>query len=244
MHDRDIHAYQQEALLPRLCQMLNLLKTYLLSASKPVMHMIINRGLCCSNCYKYPPLTLLPLIAAMHDRDYHFTTKHRLLADIRGKKFLEAARVTVHSRPCTSSAAAAAAAPGKPLSYWYGTSLATVREVAATGKLCVMSLDMQGAQVIPLVWEQACLGQVQTIIIGQVEFCTITILLRVKSQVNLLYKSSAVMSLWLVVDSVTAGCRYPCPPKTLQPAHHPLHPYMCACRLCAPTSELMGYTCT
>lgn len=53
----------------------------------------------------------------------------------------------VHHWPCTSSAAAAAAAPPKPLSFWYGTSLATVREVAATGKLCVMSLDMQGAEV-------------------------------------------------------------------------------------------------
>jgi guanylate kinase len=83
------------------------------------------------------------------DRDYHFTTKQQLLSDIRSKKFLEATRVNVHSRPCTSSAAAAAAAPPKPLSYWYGTSLATVREVAATGKLCIMSLDVPGAQVRP-----------------------------------------------------------------------------------------------
>lgn len=81
------------------------------------------------------------------DRDYHFTTKQQLLRDIRGKKFLEAARVTVHSHPCNSSAAAAALAPPQPLSFWYGTSLATVREVAATGKLCVMSLDVQGAEV-------------------------------------------------------------------------------------------------
>lgn len=80
-------------------------------------------------------------------RDYYFTTKQKLLAEVRAKKFLEAARVTVHSRPCNTSAAAAAAAPESPLSYWYGTSLATVREVAATGKLCVMSLDMQGAEV-------------------------------------------------------------------------------------------------
>jgi len=79
-------------------------------------------------------------------RDYYFTTK-QLLGDARAKKFLEAARVTVHSRPANSSAAAAAAAPPQPLSYWYGTSLATVREVAATGKLCVMSLDVQGAEV-------------------------------------------------------------------------------------------------
>lgn len=79
-------------------------------------------------------------------RDYYFTTK-QLLSDARGKGFLETARVTVHSRPCNSSAAAAAAAPPQPLSYWYGTSLATVRDVAATGKLCVMSLDVQGAEV-------------------------------------------------------------------------------------------------
>lgn len=91
----------------------------------------------------------------LHTRDYHFTDKHKLLAEARGKKLLEAARVTVHCRSCTSSAAAAAAAPGKPLSYWYGTSLATVREVAATGKLCVMSLDMQGAQVMTVAGDTA-----------------------------------------------------------------------------------------
>jgi guanylate kinase len=80
-------------------------------------------------------------------RDYYFTNKQQLLADVRGKKFLEAARVTVHSHPCNSSALEAAHAPPQPLSYWYGTSLSTVREVAATGKLCVMSLDVQGAKV-------------------------------------------------------------------------------------------------
>lgn len=92
-------------------------------------------------------LTSLGKLLCAADRDYHFTTKQQLLSDVRSKKFLEAARVNVHSRPCTSSAAAAAAAPPQPLSYWYGTSLATVREVAATGKLCIMSLDVQGAQV-------------------------------------------------------------------------------------------------
>jgi hypothetical protein len=80
-------------------------------------------------------------------RDYYFTGKQALLAGVRAKQYLEAARVRVHSRPCDSSAAAAAAAPPQPTSYWYGTSLATVREVSATGKLCVMSLDVQGAQV-------------------------------------------------------------------------------------------------
>lgn len=85
-------------------------------------------------------------MCALH-RDYYFTDKPKLLADVRSKKFLEAARVAVHTRPCTSSEAAAVAAPPRQCSYWYGTSLATVREVAATGKLCLMSLDTQGAEV-------------------------------------------------------------------------------------------------
>eukprot|EP00775_Hariotina_reticulata_P013032 gene13032-13161_t len=81
-------------------------------------------------------------------RDYHFTNKHQLLADARAKKFLEVARVAVHTRPCNTSVAAAAAAPEGLVSCWYGTSLATVREVAASGKMCVMSLDPQGAQAL------------------------------------------------------------------------------------------------
>jgi guanylate kinase len=100
----------------------------------------------------------LTLCAA--DRDYHFTTKQQLLSDVRSKKFLEVARVNVHSHPCTSSAAAAAAAPPQPLSYWYGTSLATVREVAATGKLCIMSLDVQGAQVRWCFWHMLSMQRV------------------------------------------------------------------------------------
>jgi guanylate kinase len=87
------------------------------------------------------------LVGCCRCRDYYFTTKQQLFSDARAKKFLEAARVMVHSRPCSSSAAAAAAAPPQPLSYWYATSLSTVRDVAATGKLCVMSLDMKGAEV-------------------------------------------------------------------------------------------------
>jgi hypothetical protein len=34
-----------------------------------------------------------------------------------------------------------------PSSHWFGSSLATVRDVAASGRLCVMRLDVQGAQV-------------------------------------------------------------------------------------------------
>ena len=65
------------------------------------------------------------------DREYYFTDKHTLLADVREKNFLEVARV----------------AGKESVSYWYGTSLSTVREVAATGKLCITSLDLQGVQV-------------------------------------------------------------------------------------------------
>lgn len=103
--------------------------------------MLLNPCRCCGDVDGHPCPT--PCCA----RDYFFTTKQQLLSDARGKAFLETARVAVHSHPCNSSAAAAAAAPPQPLSYWYGTSLATVRDVAATGKLCVMSLDVQGAEV-------------------------------------------------------------------------------------------------
>lgn len=35
-----------------------------------------------------------------------------------------------------------------PQRYWYGTSLSTVREVAATGRLCVTKLDLLGARAL------------------------------------------------------------------------------------------------
>jgi guanylate kinase len=59
-----------------------------------------------------------------------------LLSDARQGQFLEVARIR-HRCPRR----------GTTDSYWYGTSLATVREVAATGKLCVASLDLQGVMV-------------------------------------------------------------------------------------------------
>lgn len=69
-------------------------------------------------------------ICLCHCRDYYFANKRSMLSDIKSKKFLEACKV-----------------PTRGGRFWYGTSLATVREVAATGKLCIMGLDQQGAQV-------------------------------------------------------------------------------------------------
>lgn len=63
-----------------------------------------------------------------HELDYSFTDKQQFLTDLEQGLFLESAPVR-----------------GIAGSYYYGTSLATVREVAATGKLCVMGLDLQGA---------------------------------------------------------------------------------------------------
>ncbi|KAF8071222.1 GLTP1 [Scenedesmus sp. PABB004] len=90
-----------------------------------------------------------PRLHEVDGRDYRFTDKASLLAGVRARRFLEAARVTVHARPAHASAAAAAAAAASwpPVSHWFGTSLNTVREVAASGKLCIMSLDAQGAAV-------------------------------------------------------------------------------------------------
>lgn len=68
---------------------------------------------------------------------YNFTDKASFLADMAEGKFLEHAAVT-----------------GKDLdqhgtsTFLYGTSIATVREVAATGKLCVMGLDEQGVKAL------------------------------------------------------------------------------------------------
>ncbi len=69
-------------------------------------------------------------MAGFAHRHYHFADKRSLMAGHRGRKFLEVTRV-----------------PTLAGDYWYGTSHATVREVAATGKLCVMGLDLQGAKV-------------------------------------------------------------------------------------------------
>ncbi len=56
--------------------------------------------------------------------------KAALLARARARQFLEVQRVpTPHG--C----------------FYYGTSLDTVREVAASGRVCLMSLDLQGAKV-------------------------------------------------------------------------------------------------
>lgn len=60
-------------------------------------------------------------------KDYFFTKRSQMEADIRDQKFLESSEVLSTSGE----------------SNIYGTSLTTVREVAATGQLCVMGMDIQ-----------------------------------------------------------------------------------------------------
>lgn len=72
----------------------------------------------------------------VHASSYFFATKADMLAAAREAAFLEMAAV------------ATCAAGGSGESYLYGTSYATVREVAATGKLCVMGLDVQGVAAL------------------------------------------------------------------------------------------------
>ncbi|KAJ9504593.1 hypothetical protein QJQ45_030505, partial [Haematococcus lacustris] len=77
----------------------------------------------------------------VHGRDYYFTTKAALRAEVAAGRFLEAspvARVLSHaSRPGTRSEA-----------YLYGVSIDTVREVAATGKLCIVGIEEQGVAAL------------------------------------------------------------------------------------------------
>lgn len=56
---------------------------------------------------------------------YHFTTKEEMLADIAAGKFIENAEFAGNM---------------------YGTSIASVRSVADQGKICVLEIDVQGAQ--------------------------------------------------------------------------------------------------
>ncbi len=73
----------------------------------------------------------------VHGRDYVFTTKAQMASMRESGQFLECAPI---SQPQPA---------GKPArTYLYGTSIATVREVAATGKVCVMSVDEQGAAAL------------------------------------------------------------------------------------------------
>jgi guanylate kinase len=72
----------------------------------------------------------------VHAASYFFASKADMLAAAREAAFLEMAAV------------ATCAGGGSGESYLYGTSYATVREVAATGKLCVMGLDVQGVAAL------------------------------------------------------------------------------------------------
>lgn len=62
----------------------------------------------------------------MQGKDYYFVDKAAFHAEAAEGKFLEQAAV-----------------PGIHDTFLYGTSIATVREVAATGRLCLMGLDAQ-----------------------------------------------------------------------------------------------------
>ncbi len=79
---------------------------------------------------------MIAVCVIFHDiifnRDYHFLDKASMLAGKKAKDFLETAKVTC---------------PSDGQMYWYGTSISTVRKVAAVGKLCLMGLDLQGAKV-------------------------------------------------------------------------------------------------
>eukprot|EP00798_Chlamydomonas_sp_ICE-L_P023777 gene23777-9336_t len=62
-------------------------------------------------------------------KDYYFVDKAKFKAELNDGKFLEHAVVRTHKG-----------------SYMYGSSYDTVREVAATGRVCLMSLDAQGVR--------------------------------------------------------------------------------------------------
>ena len=67
----------------------------------------------------------------MDGQDFFFVDKATFRAEAEAAKFLEHACVTgIHD------------------TFMYGTSIATVREVAATGRLCLMGIDRQGIQTL------------------------------------------------------------------------------------------------
>ena len=85
-------------------------------------------------------------LAHLLPSDYHFVDKRVFLAACRAGQFLEAARVAAPRAPTGDPNIAGPDAPrGANRAFWYGTGLATVREVAASGRLCVSRLDLQGA---------------------------------------------------------------------------------------------------
>ncbi len=83
-----------------------------------------------------------PLEHEVHGNDYLFSTKAQIQELYERGQLLELAPVQ-------------AGGPGGERAYLYGTSIATVREVAATGKLCVMAVDEQGVQALKV---RSCFG--------------------------------------------------------------------------------------
>ena len=78
----------------------------------------------------------------MQGRDYFFTDKATFRSEAASGHLLEYAAITKAHPPTHSKGKKAALESSH--TYLYGTSITTVREVAATGKLCVMGVDEQG----------------------------------------------------------------------------------------------------
>ena len=76
-----------------------------------------------------------PLEHEVDGETFSFATEEKMQEEIEEGLFLETAWIQKHSK-------------GIPGKYLYGTSLSTVREVAATGRLCVMSIDVQGCKTL------------------------------------------------------------------------------------------------
>ena len=76
-----------------------------------------------------------PLEHEVDGDTYHFTDRPTMESDIEQGLFLESSEMEKYSK-------------GIPGRYLYGTSLATVREVAATGRLCIMDIDVKGCQAL------------------------------------------------------------------------------------------------
>ena len=76
-----------------------------------------------------------PLEHEVDGDTYHFTDRPTMEAEIEQGLFLESSEMEKFSK-------------GIPGHYLYGTSLATVREVAATGRLCIMDIDVKGCQAL------------------------------------------------------------------------------------------------
>ncbi|KAK9808730.1 hypothetical protein WJX72_002676 [[Myrmecia] bisecta] len=75
--------------------------------------------------------TRRPMEHEEHGKTYFFSNRATMRSEIADVKFLESAEVS-----------------GVRGTSLYGASLATVREVAATGKLCCMGMDLQGVRAL------------------------------------------------------------------------------------------------